>query len=97
MGRPRLLRWDRILWVWLSRVWTDWRSSLVIVQPATAPPRLDPELRHLTRRMARENPTWGRRRIRAELALLGYAVADSLIAVGRPAHARPLVSLTTRP
>src|SRR2546428_4459924 len=33
--RPRLARWDRILWVWLSRVWTNWRSSLVIVQPAT--------------------------------------------------------------
>ena len=33
--RPRLSRWDRILWVWLSRLWTSWRSSLVIVQPAT--------------------------------------------------------------
>jgi hypothetical protein len=76
--RPRLLRWDRILWVWLSRVWTDWRASLVIVQPATVLAwhrrgfqlywrwkaraasvgrlRLDPELRRLIRRMARENP-----------------------------------------
>ena len=35
VARPRLSRWDRILWVWLSRVWTGWRSSLVIVQPAT--------------------------------------------------------------
>ena len=100
--RPHLSRWDRILWVWLSRVWTDWRSSLVIVQPATvlawhrrgfqlywrwksrAPsvgrPRLDPELRHLIRRMARENPTWGRQRIRAELALLGYRVAELTVA-----------------
>jgi putative transposase len=33
--RPRLARWDRILWVWLSRIWPSWRSSLVIVQPAT--------------------------------------------------------------
>jgi hypothetical protein len=33
--RPRLTRWDRILWVWLSRLWTAWRPSLVIVQPAT--------------------------------------------------------------
>jgi hypothetical protein len=33
--RPRLTRWDRILWVWLSRLWTGWRPSLVIVQPAT--------------------------------------------------------------
>jgi hypothetical protein len=33
--RPHLVRWDRILWVWLSRVWNGWRSTLVIVQPAT--------------------------------------------------------------
>ena len=33
--RPRLSRWDRVFWVWLSRVWASWRSSLVIVQPAT--------------------------------------------------------------
>ena len=33
--RPRLARWDRVFWVWLSRVWVSWRSSLVIVQPAT--------------------------------------------------------------
>ena len=33
--RPRLARWDRILWVWLCPVWAGWRSSLVIVQPAT--------------------------------------------------------------
>jgi putative transposase len=30
--------------------------------------------------MARENPTWGRRRIPAELALLGYAVAELTVA-----------------
>ena len=43
--RPRLSRWDRILWVGLSRCWASgWRSSLLIVQPATvlalAPPGL---------------------------------------------------------
>ena len=33
--RPRLRRRDRVLWVWLSRLWSDWRTSLVIVKPAT--------------------------------------------------------------
>ncbi len=33
--RPRLKRGDRILWVWLSRLWRHWRSVLVIVQPET--------------------------------------------------------------
>jgi hypothetical protein len=98
VGRPRLSCWDRIFWVWLSRLWADWRTTLVIVRPATVlawhrrgfqlywrwksrpipvgRPPLDVELRTLIRRMARENPTWGRRRIQAELALLGYAVAS---------------------
>ena len=35
VARPRLSRWDRIFWVWLSRVWVGWRSTLAFVQPAT--------------------------------------------------------------
>ena len=34
-SRPRLRRLDRILWVCLSRLWANWRPSLLIVQPAT--------------------------------------------------------------
>src|SRR4051794_952520 len=26
---------DRIFWVWLRRVWADWKSALLIVKPAT--------------------------------------------------------------
>jgi len=33
--RPRLRKRDRIFWVWLSRIWTGWRSALLIVQPDT--------------------------------------------------------------
>ncbi len=33
--RPRLRRRDRIFCVWLSRIWPDWRSALVIVKPET--------------------------------------------------------------
>jgi transposase InsO family protein len=33
--RPRLRRRDRVFWVWLSKLWADWRSVLVIVQPET--------------------------------------------------------------
>jgi putative transposase len=31
--RPRLKQSDRIFWVWLSQIWPDWRSCLVIVKP----------------------------------------------------------------
>ena len=33
--RTRLRRRDRIFWVWLSRIWGNWRSALLIVQPKT--------------------------------------------------------------
>jgi putative transposase len=33
--RVRLNRSDRLLWVWLSRVWRGWRSAVVIVKPET--------------------------------------------------------------
>ncbi len=95
--RPRLHRRDRIFWVWLSRLWRGWRSSLLVVQPETVirwhrqgfrlywrwksrsgcgRPQLDAEIRLLIRRMSRDNPTWGRRRIRSELHLLGYEVGE---------------------
>ena len=33
--RLKLRPADRILWVWLHRVWADWKSALLIVQPET--------------------------------------------------------------
>jgi len=33
--RPRLRKRDRIFWAMLSRIWPNWRSALLIVQPAT--------------------------------------------------------------
>src|SRR5438445_2429402 len=35
VNRPKLQQSDRLLWVWLSRVWPAWRQALVIVAPAT--------------------------------------------------------------
>jgi hypothetical protein len=100
--RPRLRRRDRILWVCLSRLWKDWRASLLLVRLATVlawhrqgfqrswrwksrrrspgRPAIDVAIRALIRRMARENPTWGRRRIQAELRFLGYHVAALTVA-----------------
>src|SRR5207302_9934268 len=33
--RPKLTSRDRMLWMCLSRLWSDWRSALAIVQPET--------------------------------------------------------------
>ena len=33
--RARLSRSERILWVWLSKLWDNWRSALIVVKPET--------------------------------------------------------------
>src|SRR5438105_6274623 len=35
-SRPKLVPWDRLLWIGLSRLWRDWRSALAIVRPETS-------------------------------------------------------------
>jgi putative transposase len=108
--RPRLRQRDRILWVWLSRLWSGWRESLAIVKPETVirwhregfklywrwksrgksgRPKIDAEIRHLIRRMSRENTTWGAPRIQSELALLGHTVDDSTVAKYMCRHRKP--------
>jgi hypothetical protein len=34
-ARLRLRCADRVPWVWLSRLWNDWRSALLLVKPET--------------------------------------------------------------
>jgi len=28
-GRPRVRSSDRLLWIWLTRIWPDWRSAVL--------------------------------------------------------------------
>ena len=64
-----LLRWHRQL---IARRWTYPRRG-----PGRPP--VTAELRELVLRLARDNPTWGCRRIQGELAGLGYRIAPSTI------------------
>jgi putative transposase len=99
--RPKLTSGDRLLWVWLSRVWSDWRSALAIVKPETViawdragfrlfwtwkvrrgqpgRPLISREVRHLIRKMCRENPSWGAPRIHGELLKLGIDIGESSV------------------
>jgi len=33
--RPKFRPWDRLFWVWLSRLWPNWQQALEFVQPHT--------------------------------------------------------------
>ena len=70
--RPRRLRLysaDRLLWVWLYRVWPRVLDALVLAEPATVVKwhrKGRPALKSgLIRRMRRANPLWGAPRIQA--------------------------------
>ncbi len=61
-----------------------WHASLVRRQwtyPRRGPgrPRTDPAIRALVLEMARDNPSWGYRRIHGELTGLGYKLAPSTV------------------
>ena len=86
---PRtLLRWHAHL---VARRWTYPRRS-------PGRPAVPPAIRTLVLRMARENPSWGYRRIHGELVGLGHQVAASTVRkVLRTAGSIPLPCGPDRP
>src|SRR5690606_18686667 len=65
-----ILRWHRRL---VARMWTYTDRR----RPGRPPTGVS--IRTLSVRMARENSTWGHRRIQGELARLGYTIAASTV------------------
>ena len=68
-----VIGWHRKGW----KAYWRWRSRR---PPGTGRRRIEPELRDLIRRITRENPLWGQRRIQAELARLGFSVCARTVA-----------------
>ena len=65
-----ILAWHRAL---VRRTWTDRRTN------RGGRPRISPAVEALIRRLARESPRWGHRRIHGELDTRGYAVSTSAV------------------
>ncbi len=74
--RPRLRKRDQLFWRWKSR-------------RRQGRPPIDREIRDLIRQISRENPIWGAPRIKAELRLLGYDIAESTVAKYRTKPIKP--------
>jgi len=62
-----VIGWHRKGW----KAYWHWRSAC---SAKTGRKKIEPELRELIRRMARQNSLWGQRRIQVELARLGFEV-----------------------
>ncbi len=75
-----VLKWHREL---VRRKWTT-RRSHTAGRPATPP-----EVEALVLRLARENRTWGYRRIQGELAKLGHRLAHSTVRAILKRHGLP--------
>ena len=81
--RPRLKPADRLLWVWLSRGWSDWQDALVLVKPRTVVSWQRKRFRdHWTRLSRRGRP--GRPRIAKEVRDLIRKISESNPSWGSP-------------
>ena len=92
-GRIRLFSTDRLLWVWLYRVWPQVLNAMVLVKPATVGrpgrPKMSTEIRDLIRQMSLANPLWGAPRIHGELLKLGIEVSQAT-------HSREIPAVATQ-
>jgi putative transposase len=71
----------RLFWCWKSR-------------PRSGRPSIEDDLIVLIQRMWQANPTWGSRRIQAELAKLGLLISDSTVRKYRPKSRRSAATQT---
>jgi putative transposase len=79
--RPTLHRRDRLFWILLMKMWTKWKSALVIVQPATV---VNWQRRQavLVEAVPEEGP--GRPQVSAELRKLVRTMAAANVTWGAP-------------
>jgi transposase InsO family protein len=66
----------RLFWRWKSR-------------GRVGRPKIDIQIRQLIRQLSKNNPSWGVPRIKSELALLGYDIAESTVAKYMVKHPKP--------
>ena len=76
--RPQLRQRDRLFWILLMRIWKEWRSALVLVQPDTAVGWQRNRFRRYWSRLSRPKAP-GRPQISAELRTLVRQMAAGIL------------------
>src|SRR5262245_64600629 len=82
-NRPKLRRSDRLFWVVLSRLWTGWRKTLVIVAPDTVVRWQRRRFREHWTKLSRPHPV-GRRPVSVQIAALVVRMATANPLWGAP-------------
>jgi len=82
-----LTRADRVLWVWLSRIWSGWRATMVLVKPATVIAWHRQGFRLYWTLKSRRR--LGRPSVPAELLKLGIDVSQATVAKYMSGRRRP--------
>jgi len=78
-------KWARVLVVVKPETVVGWHRAgfrgywRLLARRRPGRPKITPELRHLIRSMAAENPTWGAPRIHGELLKLGFEISESTV------------------
>lgn len=80
--RPRLSRWDRLFWLTLRRLWSQWARALVVVKPETVVRWHRAGFRWYWRFLSRHRP--GRPKITPELRKLIRSMAAENPTWGAP-------------
>src|SRR5438445_12447475 len=81
--RPKLRTTDRLFWVWLARVWAEWRQPLVSVTPDTVLRWQRRRFREHWTQLSRR-PTRGRPRVDPEITALVIQMAAANPLWGAP-------------
>jgi hypothetical protein len=85
--RPNLEPADRLFWVWLAKIWTGWRSVLLIVKPETVVGWHRKGFKLFWRKLSQQNLV-GRPSVNADIIALIKKMAQANPLRGSAAHPR---------
>jgi putative transposase len=90
--RPKLRHRDRLFWITLMKIWKQWKTALVVVQPATVVSWQRRRFKHYWRGLSQKKRP-GRPKVSAEVRKLVRTMAAANVTWGAPRIHGELVKL----